>query len=89
MEYRVPSGGIRERIKGAEGVCNPIGRTTIPTIQTPPHHHHHQSFQRLNYQSKRKHGVTHGSRYIFNRGWPCQATIGDEELGPVKTHTRV
>jgi len=24
-----PSGGVRENTKGAERVCNPIGRTTI------------------------------------------------------------
>jgi hypothetical protein len=29
----VPNIGIRERTEGAEGVCNPIGRTTIPTNQ--------------------------------------------------------
>jgi hypothetical protein len=26
-----PNGGIRERTEGAEGVCNPIERTTIST----------------------------------------------------------
>jgi hypothetical protein len=29
-EHRVPIGGTRERIQGAEGVCSPIGGTTIP-----------------------------------------------------------
>jgi hypothetical protein len=24
-----PNGGVRERTEGAEGVCSPIGRTTI------------------------------------------------------------
>jgi hypothetical protein len=33
--YRVPSGGIGERIEEAESVCNLIGRTTISTNQTP------------------------------------------------------
>jgi len=28
-EYRDPNGGVRERTEGVEGVCNPIGRTTI------------------------------------------------------------
>jgi hypothetical protein len=31
----VPNGGVRERAEGAERVCNPIGRTTISTNQTP------------------------------------------------------
>ena len=35
-EHRDPNGGIRERIKGAEGVCNAVGITTISTNQTPP-----------------------------------------------------
>jgi hypothetical protein len=34
-ESRVPNGGIRERIEGAEGVCNPIERTTISIKQIP------------------------------------------------------
>jgi hypothetical protein len=35
-EHRDPSGGIRGKTEGAEGVCNPIGRTTISTNQTSP-----------------------------------------------------
>jgi hypothetical protein len=31
-----PNGEVRGRTEGAEGVCNPIGRTTISTTQTPP-----------------------------------------------------
>jgi hypothetical protein len=33
-EHGVSNGGVRERIEGVEGVCNPIGRT-ISTNQTP------------------------------------------------------
>ena len=33
--HRVPDGGARERTQGAEGVCSPIGGTTISTNQTP------------------------------------------------------
>jgi hypothetical protein len=29
MEHGTPNGEARESIKGAEGVCNPIGETTI------------------------------------------------------------
>jgi hypothetical protein len=29
MEHRAPNGGAREGTQGAEGVCNPIGGTTI------------------------------------------------------------
>jgi hypothetical protein len=35
-ELTVPNGGVRERVKGAEGGCNPIGRITISTNLTPP-----------------------------------------------------
>jgi len=35
-EQRNPIGEVREKTEGAEGVCNPIGRTTISTKQTPP-----------------------------------------------------
>jgi hypothetical protein len=37
-EHGVSKGGIRERTDGAEGVWNPVGRTTISTNQTPPEH---------------------------------------------------
>jgi hypothetical protein len=29
MEHRASNGGARESTQGAEGVCNPIGGTTI------------------------------------------------------------
>jgi hypothetical protein len=34
-ELRVPSRGVREGTEEVEGVCNPIGRTTISTNQNP------------------------------------------------------
>jgi hypothetical protein len=36
MEHRAPNGGATESTQGAEGVCNPIGGTTIRTDQYPP-----------------------------------------------------
>ena len=45
-EYRDPNEGVSGSIEGDEGVCNPIGRKAISTIQT------NQSFQRLIHQSK-------------------------------------
>ena len=36
MEHRAPNGGARKSTQGAEGVCNPIGGTTIWTNQYPP-----------------------------------------------------
>jgi hypothetical protein len=35
MEHRAHNGGAREITQGAEGVCNPIGGTTIWTNQYP------------------------------------------------------
>jgi len=38
-EHGNPNGRVRGRTDGAEGTCNPIGRTTIPTNQPPlPEH---------------------------------------------------
>jgi hypothetical protein len=54
-EYRDPDGGVREEIKGAEGLCNPTGRTTITTIQIT------QSSQGLNHQPENTHETIHGS----------------------------
>ena len=34
-ERGVPNRGVSEGTEGIEGVCNPIGRTTIPTNKTP------------------------------------------------------
>jgi hypothetical protein len=36
MEHWDPSGGVRERTEVGEGVCNPIGRTTLSTNPIPP-----------------------------------------------------
>jgi len=69
---------LRERIEGAEGVCNLIGRTTISTSQTP------QSSQGLNHQTERTHGVTGSYSCTCSRRWPFQASKGGEALGPVK-----
>jgi len=77
MEHRFPNGGVRERIEGAEEVCNPIGRTTTSTNQTP------QNSQGLNHQPKSTHGGIHGPA-AYVRGWPSWASIGGEALGPVK-----
>ena len=76
-ECGIPNGGVRERTEGAEGVCNPIGRTTMSTNQTP------QSSQGLNHQPKSTHGEMHSSSHIRSRGWPCGTPIR-KALGPVK-----
>jgi hypothetical protein len=41
-EHGVLNRGIRERTEGFEGVCNPIGKTTISTNQTPSLTQHSQ-----------------------------------------------
>jgi len=73
-ENRVPIARVRERIEGAEGVCNLI-RTTIPT---------NESSQGLNHHPKSTHALTNGSSCICSRGWPCWASMGGEALGPAK-----
>jgi hypothetical protein len=35
MDQRAPNGGARESTQGAEGICNPIGGSTIWTNQYP------------------------------------------------------
>ena len=73
-EHRVLNGGTREKTQGAEGICSPIGGTTISNNQTL------QSSQRLNHQRKTIHGATDGSSHICSRGWPSRSSMG----GPVK-----
>jgi hypothetical protein len=74
----VPNGGARESTQGSEGVCNPIGGTTISTNQYP------QSSLVLNHQSKKTHGGTRVSSCICSRGWPSWSSMGGEALGLVK-----
>jgi hypothetical protein len=69
---------VRERTEGTEGVCNPIGRTTISINQIP------QSSQGLNYQPRSTHGETHGSICVCSRRWPFLALMEGETLGLVK-----
>jgi len=76
-ENRIHNGGVRERTEGAEGVCNPIGRTTIPTNQTA------QSSQGLNHHSKSAHGPMAPATYVAEDGWPCRASMEGEAFGPV------
>jgi hypothetical protein len=40
--------------------------------------------QRLNHQPRSTHRGILGSSCICSRGWPCQASMGGEALGPVK-----
>jgi hypothetical protein len=65
-EHGVPNIGVKERTQGVEGVCNPIGRTTISTKQTP------KSFQGLRHQQR----STHGSNCICSRGCGWSGWVG-------------
>jgi len=73
-----PSGRARGRTEGANGDCNPKGRPIILTNQTT------QSSQGLSHQPESIHGWTHGSSYIYSRGWPCLTSMGGEALGSAK-----
>jgi hypothetical protein len=77
-EHRFPNKGARKSIQGVEGVCSPIGGTTIWTNQ------YLQSSLGLNNQPKKTHGGTHGSSCRCSRGWPSWSWTGREALGPVK-----
>jgi hypothetical protein len=73
-DHQVLSGGVRERVKGAKGVFNPIGRTTISTKQSSPY---------LNHEPRRHMGA-HASSHLCSREWPCWTSMRGEALGPVK-----
>ena len=75
------NGGVRGRTEGAEGVWNPIRRTTITTSQTLPPL---QISQGLNNLPKCTHGGTHGSSWICSRGLPYLAPKGEELPGLVE-----
>jgi len=77
-EHKVPNEGARESTQRTEGVCGPLGRSTIWINQYP------QSSLGLNHQSKKAHGGTHGSSYICCRGWPSWPSMGGEALGLMK-----
>jgi hypothetical protein len=71
------NGRARGRTAGAEGDCNPVGRTISTNGIT-------QSSQGINHQPKSTYEGIYGSRYIFNRGWPCLASMRGETFGPVE-----
>jgi hypothetical protein len=73
------NGRVGGRTEGAEGVCNPIGRTTVPTNLAP------QSTQGLSHQTKSMHGPVHGFYYIYSRGLPYLESVGGDSHGPVET----
>jgi hypothetical protein len=76
-EHRDHNGGVRGRTERAEGVYNPIGRTTISTNQTP------QNSQGLNHQPKSTNGGTYVSICICSRGLTYLASMEGEALGSV------
>jgi hypothetical protein len=63
------------RTGGAEGDCNPIGRTTSAGQTT-------QCSQGLDQQPRSVPGGIDGSRYIGSRGWPCLTVMEGEALDP-------
>jgi hypothetical protein len=71
------NGRARRRTEGAEGNCNPIGRT-ISTNGTT------RGFPELNHQPKSIHGEIHGSKYIFSRGLLYLTSMRRKVLGPVE-----
>jgi hypothetical protein len=78
-ERRVPNERVKGRTEGAEGDCDPIGRTTL-TNQTPPPN----SAKRLTHQTKNTHGGSHGSSCICSRGKPYLASVGGDVLDHVE-----
>jgi hypothetical protein len=75
-EHGVLKKGARERTQGAEGVCSPIGGTTIWPNQYP------RSSQGLNHQPKRTQGGTHGSSRICSRCSRCSQVGHQGEESP-------
>jgi hypothetical protein len=72
-----PNERARGRTEGAEGDCNSIGRRISTNRNT-------QSSQGLNHQPKSIHRGSNDSSCICSRGWPYQASMGEEALGPVE-----
>jgi hypothetical protein len=65
----------RGRTEEDEWDCNPIERTKVSTNWTT------QDSQGPNHQPKSIHGRSHGSRYIYSRGWPDLISVEGEALG--------
>jgi hypothetical protein len=70
---------IKELEKGLKDLKGFATRTTVSINQTSP-----TSSQGLKHQPKSIHGETHDYSRICSRGWPCQASVEEEALGPVK-----
>jgi len=64
------------RTGGAEGDCNPIGRTSAGRTT--------QCSQGLDHQPWSAQEGIDGSRYICNTGWPCLTSVREDTLGSVE-----
>jgi hypothetical protein len=66
-ELGVRNGGVRGRTEGAEGVCNPKGRTTIATNQT----------------SQNSQALCHQPRSIYGRTMALAAYVAEDALSGI------
>jgi hypothetical protein len=66
---------LEKGLKELRGFCSPMEGTTVSTGQIP------LSFQELDHQPKKSHGVTHGSGCIYVKGWTCWTSVGGETSG--------
>jgi hypothetical protein len=76
--YRVPNRWTRKWTQGAEELCSPIGRTINMNQPGPP------ELPRIKYQPKRTHAGPHVANHICSRWWPCQVSMGEEALSPMR-----
>jgi hypothetical protein len=70
-----PMEELKGRTERTEGICNPIGRTTMSIKQIS---------QGLNHKPRSVHGETYGSSHICNRGWPLWVSVEEEAIRTVK-----
>jgi hypothetical protein len=76
-----PHGKVKRRMEGAEGDCNPIGRTAISPNLIP---HPPSELSWTKPPTKEYTLGTHGSSCICSRGWLYLVSMGGEALGPIE-----
>jgi hypothetical protein len=79
-EHGDPNGVVRGRIEGTEGICNPIGRTTISTKELS----YPSEFPGTKPLTKQYTWRDPWLQLYISRGWPYLASMGGEPIGAVE-----
>jgi hypothetical protein len=74
-EHRDPNGGVRGRTEEAEGVCNPIGRTTKSTNQSPRTFRDYTTNQRVHLEEPMASAAYVAEYFLIWHQWEARSLV--------------